>query len=129
VESGPAVIADGKITVTGSGTIWVKAEQAGNETYLPASATLVFNLRQAAVSLVGQYSDSPPIWDFALNGNLLFAASGAFRSVHEQNGVRIFDVSDPALPPVPGARRFAENLPCKNLGHRQYGVRRESPGF
>jgi MBG domain (YGX type)/Bacterial Ig-like domain (group 3)/PQQ enzyme repeat len=42
VESGPAVISGDKVTLTGAGTIVLKAEQAGNSKYAPASATRSF---------------------------------------------------------------------------------------
>jgi hypothetical protein len=57
VESGPAVIADGKITVTAPGTVWVIAEQSGETNYLSVSKTRGLNMRQAVVSLAGQYSN------------------------------------------------------------------------
>jgi hypothetical protein len=36
----------------------------------------VFNLRQTAVSLIGQHSDSGAILDFAMDGKFLYAARG-----------------------------------------------------
>src|SRR5688572_18145605 len=83
VEHGPGVIVNGQLVANGPGAIWIKAEQAGNETYTPSSTTRAFNLRQAAVSLVRQYADSAPILDSALDTSLLYAASGT-------NGLRIF---------------------------------------
>jgi hypothetical protein len=95
VEHGPGVIVDGRLVASGPGAVWVKAEQAGNETYTPASISPAFNLRQAAVSLVGEYSDSAPVRDVAVRGNFLFAACG-------EQGLHVFDVSDPTVPTLVG---------------------------
>jgi hypothetical protein len=47
VQSGPATIAGGTVTVTGVGSVVLKATQAGNTTYGPASATESFAVTPA----------------------------------------------------------------------------------
>jgi hypothetical protein len=89
--TGPATIVEGKLVAHAAGAIWLKAEQAGNDTYGQASASAVYNVRQAAVSLAGQYSDTSEFHDIEVNGRVLYAACG-------QQGFRIFDITDPARP-------------------------------
>lgn len=49
VVSGPASFgADGLLTITGAGTVTLKATQAGNENYLPASAEIIFEVAKAS---------------------------------------------------------------------------------
>jgi hypothetical protein len=42
VESGPAIISGNQVTLTGAGTVALKAEQAGSNEYAPATATQSF---------------------------------------------------------------------------------------
>jgi hypothetical protein len=50
VASGPATISGGVISITGVGTVVLKASQAGNSSYGPASATESFQVTPAATT-------------------------------------------------------------------------------
>src|ERR1017187_6358249 len=51
VVSGPAMIADRWLTLTGAGVVQIKAEQAGNDNYLPAEAMQMLKVAKAAQSI------------------------------------------------------------------------------
>ena len=51
VESGPAVISGDKVALTGAGTIVLKAEQAGNNKYAPATATQSFRSTHPSLTI------------------------------------------------------------------------------
>lgn len=106
VVSGPAVIADGLITVTGAGTIVVSAGQFGDATYLPAELTRNFNVRQVSVTPVGMsYVDNAR--DVRVVGNYAFVAGDGTRkgAIHLPGGFFVIDVSQPAMPVSVGAYR------------------------
>lgn len=93
LNSGPAVLENGMITVTGPGTVTVSAEQPGDDTFLPAAVTRRFNLRAALLKRIwaGDYGGSD--LSAALSGNYAFVGD-----VH--GSIRVVDVSDPANPAV-----------------------------
>ncbi len=91
VSNGPAVIADGKITVTGGGTVVVTAEQAGDVTYAPVLATRTFNVRQAFLTPVGRYDTSGSANNVQVVGNYAYVADDAA-------GLQVIDVSNPTNP-------------------------------
>ena len=51
MESGPAVISGDKVALTGAGTIVLKAEQAGNNKYAPATATQSFRSTHPSLTI------------------------------------------------------------------------------
>jgi hypothetical protein len=51
VQSGPASIAGGMVTVTAVGTVVLRAAQAGNATFAPASATQSFQVTPASLTV------------------------------------------------------------------------------
>jgi hypothetical protein len=128
VQNGPAVITNGTITVTAPGTVWVKAVQAGNADYGGFVKVRAFNLRQAALSLVGQYSGGGSILDLAVKGSFLYAAS-------EDKGVQIFDVTDPASPrlvgqyPAPSDSRKIYASKISIAGNLAYVANRSGSNF
>ena len=52
VQSGPAVISGGMVTVTGAGTVVLQATQAGNTDYSAATATQSFQVTPAQLTVV-----------------------------------------------------------------------------
>ncbi len=92
VDSGPAVIANGTITVTGPGTVVVTAEQVGDPEYLPVRLTRSFNVRQARLTFLG---------GFATPGGDAFGVEVVGRHAYVAEygaGLLVLDVSDPANP-------------------------------
>jgi hypothetical protein len=76
-------------------------------------------MRQGVLSLVGQYSDTAPVLDFLVNGHFLYAACG-------EQGLRIFDVADPARPrlvgqyPAPTDSRTIDTRKVSVIGNMAY---------
>ena len=95
VDAGPATIADGKVTVTDLGTVWVTAEQPGDASFLPARATRAFNVRQSLLTRVGGVDLANASRDFQIAGNYAF--------VTDYLGLHVIDLSDPVRP-----RRIAD---------------------
>lgn len=94
VVSGPATLVNGQLTITGSGTVGVSAEQAGNTDYLPARAARAFNVRQLQFTEVGRI-------DFTGAGQDMEVVGTRAYTLHP-NGFRIVDLSDPGNPAVIG---------------------------
>ncbi len=90
VENGPATYANGEITATGSGTVTMTAEQAGDEIYLPVRITRHFNVRRAETRLLSQFDTPSFLKGLHIVGDYAYLADG--------RGVLILDVSDPAHP-------------------------------
>ena len=93
VQAGPAVIADGAVTVTNAGAVTLVAEQAGNATYLPASLTRTWNQPGVLGERLGQWPGIPrgAVRGLFVQGTRAYLALGLA-------GLAIFDVSDPVAP-------------------------------
>lgn len=90
VESGPATIENGTITITGPYPITVVAEHAGNDLYLPARASRRFNVRTILEFYEwDNHSDSPQLAG-AKDGDLYYLLDGG--------GLRILDIQNPLNP-------------------------------
>ncbi len=105
VKTGPAIIAAGKITVTGAGAVVVTAEQAGDGTYLPASLTRTFNVRQVMLTRVGALDTSGHAYGLTLRGVLVYknnlppVVEGNYAWVADGDaGLQVIDVGNPANP-------------------------------
>lgn len=90
VQSGPAVLSNGWITVTGSGTVTLIAAQAGDGDYLPIRVMRHFNLSQATVTFASLHDTPGSASDIHVAGTVAYLADGS--------SLQIFDVSDPARP-------------------------------
>ncbi|MBE7504600.1 MAG: hypothetical protein HS113_30765, partial [Verrucomicrobiales bacterium] len=55
VESGPATLVNGVLTITGPGRVRVTAEQPGDPTYAPVRESRHFNGKQVVLSPLGGY--------------------------------------------------------------------------
>ncbi len=92
VESGPAFIADGTVTVTNAGIVRLVTEQAGDDRFAPASLGRVFNRPKGAViTRLGGYDTSGQAVAVQVVGGLAYVADGAA-------GLQVIDVSSPSAP-------------------------------
>jgi CSLREA domain-containing protein len=89
VVSGPATISGNTVTITGGGSVTLRASQAGNATYNPASADQTFSVAKAPLSVIADhktrfYGAPDPTFTVAfmgfLNGDTLVSLSGALAS-------------------------------------------------
>ncbi|HAB14966.1 MAG TPA: hypothetical protein PLX89_23160 [Verrucomicrobiota bacterium] len=108
VEAGPATLANGMITVTGAGTVWVSAEQAGDGRFWPARVTRSFNMRGFAMTRSGMVTnavsvnvDVEDLGHYAYVANFQIWDGGKYVG----SGIQIIDVSNAANP-----RRVGEYL-------------------
>ena len=100
VQRGPALITDGVVTATGSGTIVVMAEQPGDETFDSTIQSRTFNQSEVTALPLGlvEYPDSRGA-DVRIRGTTVFSAAG--------NWLRIIDVSDPGAPELLSSTVFS----------------------
>jgi Bacterial Ig-like domain (group 3)/MBG domain (YGX type) len=75
VQSGPAVISGGIVTVTGVGTVVLQATQAGNTEYNPATATQSFQVIPAALTVAANnatrsYGAANPAFSGSVSGGV-----------------------------------------------------------
>jgi hypothetical protein len=96
VMSGPASIANGEITVTQSGTVWVFADQAGDANYAPARATRSFNVRRVEFVRVGGLHNANHTAALHVVGRYAYVAA-------YEEGLGVIDVLNPANPVLVGA--------------------------
>src|SRR5262249_24558457 len=106
VVSGPATVSGNVLTITGVGTIVVKATQAGGSNYNPAEATQSFTVGAASVPGV-------VFKDFNHDGLVDFGEAGAAGLTvpltgHDYKGV---SVSVAATTATSGYYRFGDLLP------------------
>ena len=74
IMSGPATVVNNTVTITGAGTIVVKASQAGNENYLGASVEQTFcsNPVKPVTTIAGLDTENPVLTSSATDGNQWF---------------------------------------------------------
>lgn len=120
VRSGPALMTDGTVTATHSGTIVLEAAQEGDASHAPV--TVVRSLNRAAVTgeLIGQWPGIPQssAMDVFVQANRAYVALGFL-------GLGIVDVRDPSGPVYLGGLdtlglaqsvRLADELACVAVG-------------
>lgn len=97
VVQGPAMIANGLITVTNSGSVVLEAEQAGDAAYTPIKATRVLNRTGLAVTKLGNWPGlgQGEAKAVQVTGDLACVAMGSA-------GLAVLDVSNPAAPRLLG---------------------------
>lgn len=88
---GPAVLAEGTLTVTNFGLVTLELEQAGNAQYLPARRELRFNVPVVTASRVGSITMPDLAEEVQVVGNVAYVAAGLA-------GLQVIDVSAPASP-------------------------------
>ncbi|MFN0068653.1 MAG: hypothetical protein ACKVYV_13580 [Limisphaerales bacterium] len=93
VLSGPGLVQDAALTITGPGTITLLAEQAGTAGFFPASALLTVNLSDLRLPLGATWPGHPrgEAYDVAFAGELVLVAAGT-------GGLAILDASRPEAP-------------------------------
>jgi hypothetical protein len=118
VVSGPATIVDNRVVFTGTGTVVVKAVQAGNDSYTPADATVtltalpVDRLVNVSTRMRLSGASSPGIVGFVVTGDsskqMLIRAIGP--------GLKAYGVSDPVSDPQIKLYDSAGKLITENSG-------------
>ncbi|MBX3743996.1 MAG: hypothetical protein KF833_01675 [Verrucomicrobiae bacterium] len=100
VESGPATLGEGTLTVTGPGSVRVTAEQAGDTTYAGVRETRTFNGPEAVLTELGAVSFTGSPRGVKEIGNLAYVALGTRWNgqANVGGGVEVLDVSDPSAP-------------------------------
>ncbi|MBE7500178.1 MAG: hypothetical protein HS113_07690 [Verrucomicrobiales bacterium] len=91
VESGPATITDGRLTITGHGTVAVTAEQAGDANFAPVSETRTYNVRQLVLTELGGMTSRNSTADVKVVGDLACVADTTA-------GLQIINVANPRNP-------------------------------
>lgn len=86
--TGPALLENGTLTATNPGTIWLTAEQIGNETHAMAEASRSFNLRTVVLSQVSSFRPAGSARNLQVIGKYAYVAS-------HFAGLQIVDISDP----------------------------------
>lgn len=95
LESGPATFSNGTLVVTNPGTVHLRAEQPGDDTYFGTQVSRSFNIRQATFTRVGGYRTAQSATGVQVVGKIAYVTSGA-------GGLQILDVSAPEKPVLLG---------------------------
>lgn len=115
VESGPAAIADGSVTVTNLGAVVLVAEQAGDSNFIAVSEPCRVNVSSYQVASAEVWPGlTNSVYGICLAGSKAYLATGPL-------GLLIYDLSDPAAPAYLGrydSSGFAEDV--KVVGNLAY---------
>ncbi|MBL9172624.1 MAG: hypothetical protein JNL10_03740 [Verrucomicrobiales bacterium] len=91
VESGPARLAGGVLTVTNLGTVVLTAENAGDATHVPWKESRTFNVSSAVMKQVGATPTRNYANEVRVAGGYAYVADGLA-------GMTVVDLRNPAIP-------------------------------